>query len=430
MPVLRQPVRIRWWIFAFMFAFAFMAYVQRSTLSVASERIMPELHLSKSQIGAMMWAFTVAYMLFQVPGGALGQRYGARATYFGLGIVGFVAVVATPLAPYVLGGLALFVVLLLVQAVLGASQGPVFPVFAGVVEAWFPAQQWSLANGLQTAGMNIGAAVTPPLIVLLERGFGWQGALLWVGLPTMALALGWVWYGRDRPREHASVTPAELAELGDAAQEVAPPLTLKRLVAVAANRDVLLLAASYMCMNYVFYLLQNYSFLYLIEERHFTALEGGLLAALPPIGAGVGSAIGGVLGDRYAKRYGARLGYRLAPLVSLPAAGVLLLLAVNVDSAYVAVAMLTLAYGAVEVTEGPYWAATMRVARTDTMAATGVLNTGGNLGGVVGIPIVTYFWSHGAWTSAFATGTVFALVAAGAWLLVDPDRRSPAAGVG
>jgi ACS family glucarate transporter-like MFS transporter len=417
-------VRIRWWIFAYMFAFAFMSYVQRSSLSVAAERIMPELHLSKVQIGAMMWAFTVAYTLFQVPGGAFGQRSGARTAYFAVGLVAFLAIIATPLAPLLLSGLALFLVLLLAQAVLGASQGPVFPVFAGVVEAWFPASRWSLANGLQTAGMNVGAAVTPPLIVLLERGFGWQGALLWIGVPTLLLALGWVWYGRNRPREHHAVTPAELAELGELAAEVAPPLTLRRLLDVAADRDVLLLAASYMCMNYVFYLLQNYSFLYLVEERHFTALNAGFLAMLPPVGAAAGSALGGVLGDRFTRRLGARRGYRLAPLFALPAAGILLLITVRLDSPYLAVVALALAYGAVEVTEGPYWAATMRTARADTMAATGVLNTGGNLGGVVGIPIVTYFWDHGQWNAAFATGTVFALVAAGLWLLVDPDRRA------
>jgi ACS family glucarate transporter-like MFS transporter len=416
-------VRVRWWIFAYMFAFAFMSYVQRSSLSVAAEKIMPALHLSKVQIGSMMWAFTVAYTLFQIPGGALGQRFGARAAYFAVGIVGFVAVIATPLAPLVLGGLALFVVLLLAQAVLGMSQGPVFPVFAGVVEAWFPVSRWSLANGLQTAGMNIGAAATPPLIVLLERAFGWQGALLWIGVPTLLLALSWLWYGRNRPREHRSVTPQELGELGELAGEVSPPLTLKRLLRVAADRDVLLLAVSYLCMNYAFYLLQNWSFLYLIDERHFTSLAAGFLAMLPPIGAAVGSALGGVLGDYYAQRYGARRGYRLAPLIALPTAGGLLLLAAHVDSAYAAVAALALAYGAVEVTEGPYWAATMRVARADTMAATGVLNTGGNLGGVVGIPIVTYFWNNGAWTAAFATGTVFAVVAAGLWLLVDPERH-------
>lgn len=422
MPLLRQPVRIRWWIFAFMFAFAFMSYVERSSLSVAAERIMPELHLSKTQIGWMMWAFTVGYTLFQVPGGALGQRLGARTAYFLVGLVGFIALITTPLAPLALGGLALFAVLLVAQVVLGVSQGPVFPVFAGVVEAWFPLRQWSLANGLQTAGMNIGAAITPPLIVLLERAFGWQGALLSIAVPALALSIGWVWYGRNRPREHRGVSAAELAELGETASEQAPPLTLRRLLRVAADRDVLLLAVSYLCMNYAFYLLQNWSFLYLIDERHFTALEGGFLAALPPIGAAVGSALGGVLGDRYAKRLGARRGYRLVPLVSLPLAGALLLLTVHVDSPYAAVAGLALAYGAVELTEGPYWAATMYVARADTMAATGVLNTGGNLGGVVGIPIVTYFWDRGAWTGAFATGTAFALVAAALWLAVDPGR--------
>ena len=422
--LLLRRVRIRWWIFAYMFAFAFMSYVQRSSLSVAAERIMPELHLSKVQIGWMMWAFTVAYTVFQVPGGALGQRVGARAAYFAVGVVAFLAVIATPLAPLVLTGLALFIALLLAQALLGMSQGPVFPVFAGVVEAWFPQSRWSLANGLQTAGMNIGAAITPPLIVLLERAFGWQGALLWIGLPTLLLALGWLWYGRDRPREHRAVTPQELAELGELAGEVAPPLTMRRLLRVAADRDVLLLAVSYLCMNYAFYLLQNWSFLYLIDERHFTALEGGFLAALPPVGAAVGSAAGGALGDHYALRYGARRGYRLVPLVALPAAGALLLLAVHVNSAYAAVGALAVAFAAVELTEGPYWAATMQVARADTMAATGVLNTGGNLGGVVGIPIVTYFWNQGAWTAAFATGTVFALVAAGLWLIVDPDRHA------
>ena len=421
---LLHRVRIRWWILAFMFAFAFMSYVQRSTLSVAAERLMPELHLSKVQITLMMWAFTFAYMLAQLPGGIIGQRAGARATYFGVGIVAFIAIVTTPVAPLVLAGFALFVVLVLAQAVLGISQGPVFPVFAGVIEAWFPASRWSLANGLQTAGMNIGAAITPPLIVLLERAYGWQGAMLSLAAPTLLLSIAWVWYGRNRPREHRGVSAQELAELGELAAEESPPLTAERLLRVAANRDVLLLALSYTCMNYLFYLLQNYSFLYLIDERHLKALESGYLAALPPIGAAIGSAFGGELGDRFMLRYGARRGYRLAPLIALPAAGALLLLAAHADSAYSAVAALTLAYLAVEVTEGPYWAATMRVARADSMAATGVLNTGGNLGGVIGIPIVGYFWDNGQWTSAFATGAVFAVIATGLWLLVDPDRSA------
>ena len=77
----------------------------------------------------------------------------------------------------------------------------------------------------------------------------------------------------------------------------------------------------------------------------------------------------------------------------------------------------------IELTEGSYWAATMFVARTDTMSATGILNTGGNIGGLIGIPIVAYLSGHGEWTAAFVLGTAFALAGAVAWLGIDTTQR-------
>lgn len=423
MPIPRQPVRIRWWIFAYMFAFAMLSYVQRTSIGIAAERIEPELHLSQMQIGWMMWAFTVMYMVMQVPGGVFGQRYGARLTYFIVGVVGFIATVATPLAPVLLAGTGLFLTMVFFQGLLGVSQAPVFPVFAGVCQSWFPAKQWAIANGVQTCGMNLGAAVAPPLIVLLTQSFGWQGALLWISLPAAVLTLAWAWYGRNTPREHPKVTPAELAELSALSRADARPLTWPRLARIAADRNVLLLAVSYVCMNYLFYLLNNWSFLYLVQERHLSALQSGFLAVLPPIGAGVGSAFGGFLTDHLVLRFGAKRGYSFVPIVFLPIAGLLLLTVVHVSSVVVAVAVLTASFFATEITEGAYWAGTMRAARADTMAATGVLNTGGNLGGVIGIPIVAYLSGQQHWGAAFATGTAFAVVAAALWLLVDPTRN-------
>jgi predicted MFS family arabinose efflux permease len=64
----------------------------------------------------------------------------------------------------------------------------------------------------------------------------------------------------------------------------------------------------------------------------------------------------------------------------------------------------------------------MYVARTDTMSATGVLNTGGVLGGVIGIPIVAFLSGRDHWTAAFSIGTVVAVLAAVAWLGVDATR--------
>ena len=175
-------------------------------------------------------------------------------------------------------------------------------------------------------------------------------------------------------------------------------------------------------MNYVFYLLANWVFLYLVQERHFSVLESGWLASIPPLAAAFGSGLGGVITERLCRRRGVRWGYRQVPLLALPASGLLLLGAVHAGNAYVAVAALALCYCSVELTEASYWSAAMTVGRRDTMAACGLLNTGGNLGGIVGIPIVAYLSQHQAWNSAFFVGIGFALVSALAWLGIDAER--------
>jgi ACS family glucarate transporter-like MFS transporter len=255
--------------------------------------------------------------------------------------------------------------------------------------------------------------------------FGWQRALAWSALPVLALIGGWAWYGRDAPAEHPAVTEAELAELGPhAAERVDQAISWQRIWELMRNRDVLALTASYVCMNYVFYLLANWSFLYLVQERHFTVLEGGWLASTPPLAAAIGAGIGGQLASVLGERYGVRTGLRIIPLLSLPAAGVLQFAAVDAANPYLAVVALALCFAAVELNEGPYWAAIMHVGRADAMAAGGLLNTGGNVGGLICTPIVAHLSAHQAWTPAFLIGTGFAAVAAALWLVVDPTRAA------
>jgi ACS family glucarate transporter-like MFS transporter len=414
-------IRVRWWIFAYMGGFAMLAYIQRTSVAVAAKDIMPTLHISIMQIGWLNAAFTTAYAACQLPGGALGQRFGARIVFTALGIVGLLATLATPLFPVVLTGSALFVALLLTQVVLGASQGPVFPVFAAVAERWFPSRQFALVNGLVASGMLLGGAITPLLLVVLTQRYGWQGALLWTALPALLLTAAWAWYGRNAPSEHTSVMPAELAELDTA--PAAPPLTFQRMWAVARNRDILLLSLSYLCMNYVFYMISFWSFLYLVQERHFSGIESGLLGMVPWIGAALGAGIGGLLADGLAWRLGPTAGYRLLPLITLPIGAVMLFVTPQLASPYLAVGALAMAFFAMEVNEGPYWAATMSVARADTGAATGVLNTGGNIGGILCQPVVAALSAVGAWTGAWVSGAVFALLAAVLWLFVNVERR-------
>jgi len=406
-----------------MFLFALLTYVQRSTLSVAAARIMPQFNLSQMQLGWMMWAFSAAYTALQIPAGILGEKIGPRATFAALGIVSSVALGAIPLAPLLLSGTALFVVWLLAQALLGAAHAPVTPVANGVFEAWFPVQRWGFVVGLSSSGPNLGVALTPPLVVALSAAVGWRSAVLAAALPTALLAVLWFRYARNTPAEHPSITPAELRELGPIARQRRPPLTLRRFARIFLDRNVLLLSASYFCLNYVFWMLTDWSFLYLIQERHMTNIESGVLAALPPIGAALGAWIGGHYADGLAQRFGPRWGYRLVPMIALPCVAVLLLSSLHASGAYTAIGALSLAAAGVELTEGSFWAAMMLVARTDTMAASGVLNMLGNLGGVVGIPVVAWLTGHGSWLGAFAIGSACALIGAGLWLLIRADQQ-------
>lgn len=415
--------RVRWRIYAFLFTFGFIAYFQQKGLTVAAERIMPDLGLSQMQIGWLEWAFVLGYAAFQFPGGVIGQRLGARLMFTLISLIAFLATVLTPLAPVALAGTALFVVLLGLQLLMGLAQGSIFPVSSGVMVAWFRPERWALIQGLQSAALQLAAATTPPVVAYLMGTLGWQQALFWPALPAVAVIVLWAWYARNSPREHPSVTAEEIAELGDEAAPSPPEkIDWRRLGHLLTNRSILLIALSYVCMNYVFYLISNWCFLYLVQERHFNVLEGGWLAVFPPLAAAVGAALGGKLVGMTCSRFGNKWGFRIVPMVALPASGLLLLVTVNLSNPYAAVGALALAYAVVELTEAPFWAGTMFVARADTMSATGVLNTGGNGGGLIGIPIVAYLSGHGDWTAAFVIGAVFSVVGAICWLGIDADK--------
>src|ERR1700682_5479381 len=202
--------RIRWRIFSFLFGFGFIAYVQQKSITVAAERMMPELGLSQLQIGWLEQAFVLGEPIFQMPGGVFGQRLGARRTFVIIGLTAFMATVATPLAPDLFSGQALFIALLAVQVLLGCSQGAIFPVSAGVFAAWFPPIRWSYVQGLRTMCLGVGAALTPALISSPIADVEWQRALLLPTLPALVLIALWACYGRNSPREHPSVSAEEL----------------------------------------------------------------------------------------------------------------------------------------------------------------------------------------------------------------------------
>ena len=394
-------MRIRRAILGLIFAFAFTGYVQRTSISVAAERMMPELGITQVQIGWLFTAFLFTYAVFQIPGALVGQRFGGRRLLAAIGLATAAASLGTAFGTF-------FIALLAARALLGVAQAALFPVGAGMIRNWFPMNRWASGQALVVTGLWSGAAATPALVAWLMQSYGWRRALIITTVPSLLLVALWYLFARDRPTDHPSVSDAELAELS---RNPSPqPPTPGSLHRVFSDKQILLITGSYFIMNYVFYLVTFWSFLYLVQARHMTVIQSGVLAVLPFIAAGIAAGVGGWVADR--------VGMRVLPLVALPTAALFLYLTVTATNPYWAVAMLCLGFGCVELTEGSYWGATMRRAPGDTMAATAFLNTGGNLGGVVATPIIAALSASTSWTAVFATGAVCSLIAAGLWLKI------------
>jgi ACS family glucarate transporter-like MFS transporter len=406
------------------FGFAVAGYLQRQGIGIAAERMMPELGLTQVQVGWLLTAFLFFYAIFQVPGALFGQRFGARRTLAAIGCLMVFASVLTAAAPLIASAGLLFTTLLVARSLFGVAQGGLFPVEAGTIRHWYPVARWSSMIGLLVTGLWTGAAIASPLVASLMQAYGWQSALVLTSVPSLLLVVLWYACVRDFPGQHPWVKPAEVAELAaNPPYDAAAPLTAKRVLRVLGDPQILLVTLSYLVMNYVFYLVAFWSFLYLVQDRKLSVLESGWLAALPFIVAGIASAAGGRTADALRRRYGDRAGPRILPLVTLPLAALFLYLTVSFGSPYPSIAALCLGFACVELNEGNYWGVAMRLAPNDSMAATAVLNTGGNLGGVIGTPVIAALSAaQGGWRLVFATGAFTSVAAALLWLTIEPGR--------
>jgi len=418
---------VRWKILALLVAASFVAYLLRTNMSVAGERMTSDLGLSQIHLGMVLAAFAWGYAICQFPGGILGDRIGARrtlaltATLWGVLnlLVGFVPGPATASPIIILGSL------IALRASMGAVQAPLYPVTGGAMTcAWFPVSGWALPNALSNAGLTLGSAAAGPLVAWLTETMGWRQSFILMAPLGFLLAGIWWWYARDTPAEHPAVKQGEL-ELIDAGR---PPFacagpTEGAWKVVLRDRDVLLLALSYFCSNYVFYFFFNWLFIYLVDQRGFKLLESGFYSAAPWVSGALGALLGGVVCDRLCQRLGMRWGCRIPAMVGLVLAGGFILAAANAVDPLVAVALLSFCLGAQQLAEGAFWAGTIAVSGRFASSACGILNTGGNVVGGVGALLVPITAQRFGWTVALATASVFALAGAMVWWWINADRK-------
>jgi ACS family glucarate transporter-like MFS transporter len=385
-------------------------YIARSNISVAAKFIKPEFGLTDIQMGQIFSSFLVGYSLFQIPAGRLGDRFGPRIV---LAIAAFcwgLTTLLTGLIPGVLmtGTVAVIGALFVVRFLLGVGEAATYPVSARAIANWMPPSERARSNSLVIAGGSIGSAFTPPLVSWLMVHLGWRQSFYLTSLLGFGIAAIWWFKARDYP---AGARPL-LAGQREAKDSIS-------WWSLFRNRNVVLLSVSYFVTGYVLYIFVFWLYTYLVDVRKFSVLGGGVYSSLPWIAAIILAPVGGALSDSFTRRWGARLGRRAVACGGLTLSAIALFYGATVANPYLAIVGLAFAVGFEYFTEGTFWASTSNVAGPHAGAATGILNTMGNFGGIASTVLIPVLVKYFGWVVALGSGSVLAVLGGLLWFAID-----------
>jgi MFS transporter, ACS family, glucarate transporter len=285
------PTRKRLILVGWLCALAAILYLDRICMSQAVKPIRVELGLSNTEMSYVAMAFTLAYGVFAVPMGRLGDRAGSRTVLAGI-VVGWSAFTALTGAAMGLSAL------LAVRFLFGATEAGAFPNAARVISRWFPIGERGRVQGVMLGGAQIGGIVAPAAAAYLIEAAGWRWAFAAFAMLGVVWAIGfWLWF-RDDPAKHPGVNAAELALIrADAPAPPADPGPVPWL-AVFTNRGILVLGLIIALGSFFTYFFYSWFPTYLSDARGLDNVNTGWLASIVMGGSAVGVLLGGWLADR------------------------------------------------------------------------------------------------------------------------------------
>ena len=417
--------RARFSVLAFAFALTAITYLDRICISAAAPFIMRDLSLSALEMSFVFSAFTLAYSLFEVPSGWLGDTRGPHRV--------LTRIVLWWSAFTMLTGLAQgFRSLMVIRFLFGAGEAGAFPNVSRSLSRWFPIRERGRAQGVALLGSRVGGMLSVPLALLVINAWGWRVSFVIFGLTGVVWAIAWrAWY-RDRPEDHPAITPGELAwiqqdlppqALGTRETSARPSSSPVPWRALLTSRNLYAICVMYFAFGYGLYFYFTWLPTYLIQELGFSTLAGGAFAALPFLLAGMADVSGGWLTDRLSHRFGLRAGRCYLGFTAFLTCGLLLFISTVAAGAVTKAVLLALALASADFGLSAAWSVCLDIAPDHGGVMTGAMNTLGNLGGLFG-PIVVGFaidrWH--SWTIPFYIAAVIYVVGALAWLVIDPER--------
>ena len=212
---------VRWIICALLFFIVALNYIDRQVLSVLKPTLQGLYNWSEIGYGDVAFWFQAAYGIGYVVFGRVVDRVGAKTG----GIIAVTIWTISHMAHALVTSTRGFT---LVRIPMGIGESGLFPCTLKAAAEWFPRSERAFAIGLFNAGSNVGAIVAPFIVPIITIAFGWQMAFILTGLLTIVWLAAWLAFYR-KPREHKSITAAELAHIESDPVEPQRPVAWSRL---------------------------------------------------------------------------------------------------------------------------------------------------------------------------------------------------------
>jgi len=328
-------------------------YADRATLSIAGPALAKDLALDPVAMGYVFSAFGWAYVLAQIPGGWLLDRFGSKRVYvlsvliwsvFTL-LQGFVGVLPASIA---------VASLFFLRFLLGLAEAPSFPGNSRIVSAWFPTAERGTASAIFNSAQYFALVVFSPIMGTITHALGWRYVFFVMGAVGMVLA---ALLSRliHAPREDPRVSRDELAyiEQGgalvdlDHAQAGAPAASVPTWANVRQLLGSRMLVGVYVgqyCITTLTYFFLTWFPVYLVAGRGMSILKVGFVAALPALCGFVGGILGGVFSDALLRRGHSLTFSRKAPIVTGMLLSVSMIACNYVDAEWAVVGIMALAF--------------------------------------------------------------------------------------
>jgi MFS family permease len=401
---------------------AALLYLDRVCISQSQSAISAELGLTKNAMGPIMSAFSLAYLIFEVPGGWLGDRIGPRAVITRIVVWWSAFTMATGLATG-------FWSMASVRFMFGVGEAGCFPNLTKAFSNWFRGEDRTRAQSMMWLAARWGGALAPLLVVTALDVMSWRQSFYVFG----AVGFIWAWFFfrwfRDRPADHPGVNAAEIAlmprpEEANAAHDVKVPWGK-----FLGSGSVWLLSLQYLCLSYGFWFYVTWLPTYIKEAFHMKDADryfAASLAGLPLFLAGISVYLTGKVTPWLVARVGsaAKVRRALGVIGCGIACGMLLVSILFKDPLWAMLAMGVSCFGNDMAMPGS-WTAVMDLGGRFAGTLGGFMNMIGMIGGLLApytIPRILEAAGNN-WNVPIVVLAGAYFIGALAWLGIDPVTR-------